>query len=435
MKEATKANEGASHHGAGWREALEMRLSRRSFLTGAAATAAFSIIGLPRKGAAAETPLQILTGPLTPMGSTAYDRVHLARAAAFVGATDADIEYYDGALVYYLLYYRTGNAQWATRADFLAKGMADYQMDPANASAQRDPSVSPPRSTMAARDYAPLGMAIHYLRTGYANSLAAVKCQAAGAAWYWSPWITNTVNVYLRDYSYGMMAMLASMLLGGTIDYSVTMATSVKNLVAAQGVDYTVGKTQSPFGGWQERDNGTQIPAIYAFQGYMGGLMAEALILYDRIIGDSRIVPMLKIYADYMWSTQWVPLGGGPAQEPGHTNGAGYPTDQSAPGIGCFQQANVTSGTVNINSDANYVNQAGQILQPFGYLYSKGQGTQYKTQGDAIVAALAQPSAVWFLTKQFNLGFRSSPRYLGWTAGTTGGTTAQLPAPSNLVIH
>ena len=57
-----------------------MHVSRRSFLAGTAAAAAFSIIGLPRKSAAAETPLQVLTGPVTSMGGSAYDTLQVAQA-------------------------------------------------------------------------------------------------------------------------------------------------------------------------------------------------------------------------------------------------------------------------------------------------------------------------------------------------------------------
>ena len=104
-----------------------MHFSRRSLLAGAAATAAVSIIGLPRKSAATETPLQILTGPVRPVRKrrSAYDTWQLTQVQKTVDGFNADPmaldptvanstitawNYYDLALSCYLLYYRTGDA-------------------------------------------------------------------------------------------------------------------------------------------------------------------------------------------------------------------------------------------------------------------------------------------------------------------------------------
>lgn len=421
MKEADKANEGASHHEAGWHEALEMRLSRRSLLAGAAATAAISVIGLPRKSAAAETPLQILTGPVTPMGSTAYDTMQLAQAAAWVNVnpdlTLTEAYFYDGALAYYLLYYRTGDTQWLTRAHLQARTQADYVVSHLDSGG---------RSAMAPRDYSTIGMAIHYLLTGYANSLTGVRVQAAAAPWYFSPYGPpgSSATQDARESAYALMAMLVTSLLGGDPNnYSSAMSTALNAYLTYQGFDGTAGRVQ-PNVAWQGTSSLVPGDGIYILN-YMSGLVMETLIMYDRIIGDSRIAPAIKSCVDWMWSTQWVPLGGGPDSGTGN----GYPTDQTGPGIGCFQYANITAGSVNINSNANYACLMGLILPAFGYLYQKGQGGVYKTNGDAVLAAMAQSK--FFGSKQFNQAYRSSPRYLGWTRAATGNPAA----PSNLIVQ
>lgn len=418
------------------------------------------------------TAIGLLAGPLTPMGSTAYDVMHLAQANAWDTDTSSNRNFYDGALTNYLVYYRTADPQWAARGDFLATEQADFAVDPAHLDGGG-------RSTMAPRDYGVLGMAIHYLRTGYANSLAAVRVQAAGGAFYFSPF-TVPGSKDARESAYALMAMLATTVLGGDpASYTTAMASAVQSYLTNQGVDGTAGGVQ-PNDAWQGWSNLMPDDGLYIIN-YMQGLVMEALVLYDRIIGDVRIAPAIKRAADWLWTTQWVALGGGTPSSNGtsttsltigtgsktlttqaglniaagqwmhvwrtsnqlvsmigqatsyagttltvnvttiHGSGtftdwtvelAAFPGDQTTTGTGTLQYGNVIGGSVHRRSNKDYSNLMGMMVPAFGYCYQRGYGANYKTQGDTILAAMQQ--SVFFLPKQFTEAFRSSPRYLGY---------------------
>lgn len=286
-----------------------------------------TLVGLP-------PPLDILLGPLTRDTGTAFDTLYATQEGIWENETTANpyYNYYDRAGALYRLGYRTGVQHWLTTADTIAKTEADTQMLPANLDGSG-------RSNYAARDYNPIGMAVHYIRTGYANSIAAVRAQAAGGAFYWNPLRGDNINSNPRDAAYAWEAMLCSTLLGGGPDYSTDLAAAMNAAVSLQGQDYTVGSTQSPNEFWQCKDGGSLVPATYYFQGFFGGLYTEAIILHDRIIGDSRAVTTIKNWVDWQWANQWVPNGGGFPQTNGTsttslTIGTGSKTFTTQAGLG-----------------------------------------------------------------------------------------------------
>jgi hypothetical protein len=61
----------------------------------------------------------------------------------------------------------------------------------------------------------------------------------------------------------------------------------------------------------------------------MDGLAMEALILYDEVIGDPRILPSIERCLQWTWGTQWVDA------------------------ARAFLYADITSGSVNTNPYAN----------------------------------------------------------------------------------
>ncbi len=442
-------------------------------------------------------PLNVLLGPLTAIGTSEYDTMELAQAAVWENWTlsDTNVHFYDGALNYYLLYYRTGDTRWSTRADFLAKDISDFQMSTGAYTGFPSQLDGSGRSTFTGKDYTTLGMAIYYLRTGYGPALSSVRAQASGGNWYRSPWSASNPNANTRDAAYGLMAMLTSTLLGGDTDWTTSMATAVNAFMTGQGTDLTSGGLQ-PNDGWVTADDGTQVPALQTLECFMNGLVMEALIMYDRVIGDSRIVPSIKRAVDWMWSTQWVPTGGGteadritntntnatstssvtigtgtkvftvqsgltcfptgnvvqayyyPGGSPDVTHsmvgtvtsysgttltlsiaaigGTGtlaewaidvdeFPGDQKTTGTGTMKYANVVSGTVSRKSNQDYSNLMGLEVPAWGYLYFKGQGSSYKTNGDTMLHG-CQQSIFFGNPKAYNQMFRSSARYVGWTA-------------------
>jgi hypothetical protein len=387
-----------------------MHLSRRSFLTGSTAAAAFSIIGLPRKSAAAETPLQILTGPVTPLGSTPYDTLQVAQAAIYAPGGSSGFpqfpndnigsNYYDLALSLYLLYKRTGDTKWLTGARTVAQAWANDPLSLATTSG------IPPRS------YATLGLAVYYLDTGAAQAKTVVNSQAASGVRLFGTF--DGINRDMREASYALMAMIASTLIGGD-NHSADALKSLNSFLAGQKSD----------GRWQNIDNCAvygnppgctpSVPAGYYTLNYMMGLVMEALIMYDRAIGDARIVPALQAATNWLWTTQWVPV-----------------VPKSSPAFGAFQYADIISGEVNTNP---YANLSGLFVPASGYLYSKTRVASYATQGqtilDSMVTAAGQPGvpgAGIYNVKQFTQDFRSSPRYLGFASSST------PPAPTGLTV-
>ena len=391
-----------------------MHLSRRSFLTGTAAAAAFSLIGLPKKSAGAETPLQILTGPVTPMGSSAYDKLQVTQAGVYAPggsrgfpqfSTIYDSNYYDLALALYLLSYRIpGDTTWLKGARTVAERWAS---DPYSLAST---SGAPPRT------YSTLGLAVYYLDTGSTKAKAVVNSQAAHAARYFGVYDGGSKD--MRESAYALMAMIASTIIGGD-DHSADALKSLNGLLAGQMSD----------GRWQNHDNCAvyknctpMVPAGYYTLNYMMGLVLEALIMYDRAFGDSRIVPALKAGTNWLWSTQWVPV------VPG-----------SSPTFGAFQYGDINSGSVNTEPSANL---SGLIVPAWGYLYARTQNSTYATQGQTILngmvagnGQLGISGAGIYNVKQFNQEFRSSPRYVGFVAApSTAPSTTTLQAPTGLTV-
>lgn len=393
-----------------------MRLSRRSFLTGTAAAAACSIIGLPRKSAAAETPRQIIAGPVTPMGSSAYDKLQLTQAGIYAPggsrgfpqfSTLYDSNYYDLALSLYLLSYRIpGDTRWLQAARTVAERWAN------------DPYAFASTSGAPPRTFSTLGLAVYYLDTGSTKAKAVVNSQAARGAQYFG--IYDGGSKDMRESAYALMAMIASTIIGGD-DRSAEALKSLNGLLAGQMSD----------GRWQNHDNCAvsgsctpMVPAGYYTLNYMMGLVLESLIMYDRAFGDSRIVPALKAGTNWLWSTQWVPT------VPG-----------SSPTFGAFQYADITSGSVNTEPHANL---SGLIVPAWGYLYAKTQNSTYATQGQTILngmvagnSQLGLSGAGIYNVKQFDQEFRSSPRYLGFVGGpasTPPPSTTTLQAPTGLIV-
>jgi hypothetical protein len=390
-----------------------MHVSRRSFLAGTAAAAAFSIIGLPRKSAATVTPLQVLTGPVTSIGGSAYDTLQVTQAGIYApGGSKGFPEfpndklgsnYYDLALSLYLLFYRTGESRWREGARTVAQTWAN------------DPLSLATTSNIPPRSFSTLGLAVYHLDTGDAKAKTVVNAQATKASQTWGTFTGRGCD--MREASYALMAMIASTIIGGD-NHSAGALKSLNGLLAGQKSD----------GRWQNIDDCVvtgactgMVPAGYYTLNYMMGLVMEALIMYDRAIGDSRIVPALRAGTNWLWTTQWVPT---------------VPT--SSPPFGAFQYADIDSGSVNTEPSANL---SGLIVPAWGYLYAKTQLAIYATQGqtilDGMVAGNRQlgiAGAGIYNVKQFSQEFRSSPRYLGFVAGTAS-SSSTLQAPTGLTVR
>jgi hypothetical protein len=379
------------------------------------ATVLLVIAVLSAMPCSAASPLELLTGPVTPIGSTAYDKLQLAQGARFAPGAPApdgfpsfgditDSNYYDLALTYYVMYQRTQDPVWRDRARVVAQAF-------------RDECVAIwPNSAPPLRAASTLGLALLYLDTGDTVAKQIVGWHADFTVRYF-PLFTGG-NADMRESAYGLMALLASTLIGAG-DHTADAKAMLDSFIAGQKAD----------GRWQNFDNcalnggmlGGQpctalVPAVYYTLNYMVGLVMESLIFYDRAIGDPRIVPAIEKALAWEWNTQWV------ATVPG-----------SNPTFGAFQYADINSGSVNTNP---YANLSGLLVPAWGYAYAKTGKTAYLTQGTTIlqsmVAAAGQsgiPGAGIYNVKQFTQEFRSTPRYLGFTSGPV------LAAPTGLSVH
>jgi hypothetical protein len=146
----------------------------------------------------------------------------------------------------------------------------------------------------------------------------------------------------------------------------------------------------------QDADTGT--PRNTAWSNlFMGGLVTESWVMYDRIIGDPRIVPALEAYVDWMWNTQW------------------YPNEKA------FAYSNVTINWPSGNA-ARYPEPGlnGIFLGAWGYVAGRTGKPAYRAQMDEIVAGLlrAYPSLGdpynFFLPKMYPENFRNASQGLGY---------------------
>jgi hypothetical protein len=143
-------------------------------------------------------------------------------------------------------------------------------------------------------------------------------------------------------------------------------------------------KTQQPDGQWFSAD--ASVPAGGYTSNFMTGVLMESLMLFDRVIGDERILPAIEKALAWTWSTQWVEDKGG------------------------FQYHSVkeTGGIAALN---------GLILPAWGYAYYKTGKPQYLEQGNKIATGLAEKGSreMWGV-KQYNQFFRSSSQFAGYVA-------------------
>jgi hypothetical protein len=378
------------------------------------ATATLVISVLSAVPCSAASPLELLVGPVAPIGSTAYDKLALTQGAIYRDSWPSLVgdvvgsNYYDLALSLYLLYARTGDTSFRDKARAIAEDYRDLYLNQ-NINGYLNGNYS--LEVLSPRSFATLGMAIYVLEHGDAagsgRSMAQiVDDQARLGARNFSPFTNDA-----RESAYALMAMLASTVIGAG-DHRADALTALNGFLAAQSRD---GSGSQPNGCWQNIDSGSLVPARYYILNYMQGLVMEALIIYDRVIGDARIVPALQKCVAWEWTTQWVPA---------------VPT--SSPAFGAFQYANITSGEVSTNA---YSDLNGLLLPAWGHLYAKTGNAAYKTQGDVILSSMvtgdsqpAVPGSGIYSIKQFGQEFRSSPRYPGFTSSS-------LAAPSGLTVY
>jgi hypothetical protein len=334
-------------------------------------------------------PLAVLLGPMIPVGSSEslvarYDASLVTLGHEYAGefpAQPGDLigsSYYDLALVLYTAYSRTQDPFWLEQARRVARTWRDSPNNQAipgylAGNWALGSAVPPPRGM------ATLGLAILALEAGDDQARAVVHLHARLIEERW----VNSDGEYglgnpvmpmgdQREAAYGLMALVASTLLGE--DHSDA---------ARRLLDAILGR-QLASGQWRGWLEGGHVFT----NNFMNGLLMEALALYDRALGDARIVPALERALAWTWGTQWVPA----------TLSFAYDAAGSDP------------------TPAPVLN--GLFLPGWAHAYARTGQAVYRDQGEQILRGLVERGLdeIWSV-KQFGQVFRSSAQYLGATRG------------------
>jgi hypothetical protein len=324
-------------------------------------------------------PVEALIGNLTPQGSNSsdatvagYDRKELELAHTYAERfpehpSILDANYYDLAFALYQIYYRTGDSYYLNKARTVARAWRDWQ---GNQEISLQLAGKPTSMTPPPRGFSTLGLAVYAMETGDAEAARIVNDQARLVEVAWLHYGDT------REKAYSMIALLAANVLGK--DHRAAARQLLDTMLAAQ----------SAAGNWED-EPGSLVTVPYTLN-YMNGLMMEALAMYDRLIGDTRIVPAMQKCTGWLWNTQWMS------------------TAQS------FHYGTVNSGTINTDPAA-VLN--GLFLVGWGWMYEKTGNPIYRTQGDEIFRGLVQRGTTEiFSVKQFDQVFRNGSRYMGLIA-------------------
>jgi Big-like domain-containing protein len=372
-----------------------------------------------------EERLGILAGPLTTAGTgtsphgnalvAQFDAWQLRFAHQWgdcfpcLGQTPPDANFYDLVTTTYMLYYRTGDPHWLERARTMASQVRDswnYSVALVRVVDLHDWSVG--GGVYNGRNRASLGLAIHALEAGdeatkrivyYMGEHAAEMLDPSGGAFGMPvfPFYDG------REAAGELTALLGALALGYEGSAFSTRRGSPLPLRerAAQIVNQALAK-QRPDGRIEAYSEYLGMGAYVS--SYMAGIFWEAAILYDRVIGDPRIVPAMQRWADWTWANQWNATALAfryqdvTAQE-GRPMPAGWP-------------APVWS---NVTDNEHFAALNGLLMPAWGYLYSRTGDPKYKAQAELMLQGLMRDAPVQTLPKQFPQMYRSSPRYFGFT--------------------
>ncbi|MDQ8175723.1 MAG: hypothetical protein P2976_09050 [Gemmatimonadota bacterium] len=336
--------------------------------------------------------LGMLLGPLTPIrAADAYDTTMLARGAAFADVQGAkpdkdlngdgkvdvgDHLFYDLPLVLYKLHYRSGDPAWRERARAAAVAWREYpgnrKIVPYLAGAWKlwPELVNQPRCMGT------MGLAVLALE---ADDAEARKLVDAHARLIESAWMHGTYQSLgdpvmpfgdPRESGYGLIALVASTVLGDN------------HRPAAKELLDRILERQQADGQWLAKD--AKAPGGGCTSNFMTGILTEALVLYDRAIGDPRILPAVERNLAWTWKTQWV------AAERGFQYHA----------VGETRPDGLLGGL---------------MVQAWGFAYARTGNRAYLDQGHEIMRGLTGRGLgeIWGV-KQYAQAFRSSPNFLGY---------------------
>jgi hypothetical protein len=339
-------------------------------------------------------PLAAIGGPDATGAMAIFDQGLLARSREFAAGFPADPTvdfsgdgrldvgdslYYDLPLVFYRIHYRTGDVVWRDHARRVATTWRDHPGNRKIAGFLAKDWSLWPELVNQPRCMGTIGLAVLALEAEDAEARAIVvnHARVLEATYLYGNYQSLTDPIMPlgdpRECGYGLMALVAATLLGED-----------RRKPAKELLDHIIER-QRPDGQWLCKD-----PA-YPDGGYssnfMTGILIEALALYDRAIGDPRILPAVERNLAWTWSTQWV------AAEQGfryHSLGTAAETR--------------TDGILGA-----------LMVQGWGYAYAKTGKPEYLAQGDEIIRGITGRGfkEIWNV-KQYAQVFRASSMYFGY---------------------
>lgn len=265
--------------------------------------------------------------------------------------------YYDAQWVYYQIADYTGDTKWMSCAQAAEKVYRDQYVIANNGGVPGYWNFSH-------------GVLQDYLRTGDGNSRNALQMLATKAAYAGdSTPLSSTQHAdYSREVAYSMMAYMNA-------EFAGFPRRSRLNELRDQALDHLdqwFGKKNAPY-----------------VRPFMVALTAQALITYDKHIGDPRILPALENAMNELWKNTWIPQ-----QESFQ-----------------YTDRNHSSGGTEPAPDLNLL-----IAPVYGWLYHKTGKAHHRDRGDQIFAGGVK-QAYLVNGKQFNQNYRWSFEYLKWRRG------------------
>jgi len=267
--------------------------------------------------------------------------------------------YYDAERVFTQIAQYTGDASWMTAADAANKVYVDRYVVPNNGG-------------VTGYWKFPHGMAMRYKRNPTPESKAAFNMLAHKGAYNSDttpiPWLLDVGKAREVAYAINCLVLQERVFAGPHRRYLDELY-----LVAVNHIQQWAWTRTAPY-----------------CQPFMAGIIADALILYDEngFAASGQVRPIIRVLADFLWDTMWVPEGMAFKYVDKVVKDVGGPTP---------------------SPDLN------QLIAPmYGWLYMKTGEAVFLERGNQIFNGGVQKA--WLDGgKQFNQNYRSSFNYLRWT--------------------
>jgi len=309
-----------------------------------------------------------------------YGGAHCDRATILANSTwEGSVWYYDGERVYYQIADYTRDPSWAACARYVEE-------------MYRDTYVLPNNGALPGWRLFTRGMTLDYQKTGDEASRTgaiAISLNAAFAAP--NSFLPYAISAYSsREIAYSILSYLDAEELG-----------SDRHPRLDEYVEIALGHLDQWFGS----------RTLDYVQPFMVGLTSEALIRYFRASGDPRVLPSLRMAAEWLWTHAWVSA----------DQAFWY---ESYPYGGTFSGTYPTQGSPDLNL----------LIAPlYGWLYQQTGDPVWIARGDQVFAGGVL--GAWLGGgKQFSQNYRWSFDYLRYRGSQTrAGGSFYTVAPCRMI--